>query len=759
MLIWQGASRLTWFHEPLEFPNGEKDSFNWMRPIIGYGPETMYVAFNPFYPPELGSIESRNATPDRSHNETWDALAITGWLGLATEQMVFLSFFFFGLKWLGMIGSSRQSKLFFSLTLGGGLVSTLLFAWAVDIGFIGVGLPFGILLGLLAYLTLIALFSKYEIPQSPGEKARALTLMMFVGAVIAHYVEIHFGIAIAATRLYFWVFYGVLLSAGYWMTLEGSFGTQAASQVEDAAISAAPARAGKRRIQKRTKSNRAAAVSPETRRFAWVSGLTGGILLSTLTYNYITNSGDVSEFGAIIANSLTVLPGRPGASYGILSIFLLIWIAIIVIAGSEWARNQINGSRYVVVSTAAISAGTWLLFTLMHTSGLVIVIQSAVPQASDTGVYDRIFRQVLALESMLTRYTFFLLVLIFTAAIPIALGGKTASQRPALSGKNTITLSGVFIILFYLIIGSNLRPVQADIAFKVGDSLSRSNTAESWQAALNLFKHANSLAPAQDHYNLYLGRGYLELTRNVQQTAPDQAQNLLLEAESDLKRAQGFNPLNTDHTANLARLYRFWSDIPGVSTSILLAEAEKYYQRALVLSPYNSGIRNELATLYLQNYGDSERGLETLKQSIEIDPFNDSTYATIGDYYSRLAAGNSDEAVIRTNIEQAADYYDIAIEKARGSSGRYLYATALASLYAYGDDIESARDYYLLALDNASANNRWQTEEALGKIHVQLEDYAQALDYAQDAYQHAPEASRASIQQLIDYIQASQETP
>ena len=82
-LIWQGAAELVLPHEPLQTPDGQSDPYNAFRPLIGYGPESMYVAYNRFYPPELTLVEKRNAFPDRSHNETWDALVITGLLGLA----------------------------------------------------------------------------------------------------------------------------------------------------------------------------------------------------------------------------------------------------------------------------------------------------------------------------------------------------------------------------------------------------------------------------------------------------------------------------------------------------------------------------------------------------------------------------------------------------------------------------------------------------------------------------------------------------
>jgi hypothetical protein len=88
-LIWEGAWELFRPHAPLVFPDGATDPWNAIRPLVGYGPEAMYVAYNSFYPPELGHYESRNASPDRSHNETFDALVMTGLLGLVVYLFVF----------------------------------------------------------------------------------------------------------------------------------------------------------------------------------------------------------------------------------------------------------------------------------------------------------------------------------------------------------------------------------------------------------------------------------------------------------------------------------------------------------------------------------------------------------------------------------------------------------------------------------------------------------------------------------------------
>jgi hypothetical protein len=82
VLIWEGIVDLITPHAPLQFPDGSTDQWNAIRPLIGYGPEALYVAYNRFYPPDLAHYEARNASPDRSHNETFDALAFTdcwGW--------------------------------------------------------------------------------------------------------------------------------------------------------------------------------------------------------------------------------------------------------------------------------------------------------------------------------------------------------------------------------------------------------------------------------------------------------------------------------------------------------------------------------------------------------------------------------------------------------------------------------------------------------------------------------------------------------
>ncbi|MDO8671309.1 MAG: tetratricopeptide repeat protein [Dehalococcoidia bacterium] len=115
-----------------------------IRTLIGYGPESMYVAYNPFYPPALANIEARNASPDRSHNDFLDYLVTMGVIGLVSYLGVVVAFF--------------------------GLVTRLV--WRLE------------------------------------DRYYQFALIAFMAAVAGHLGETFVGIAIAATRTHFWLYLG-----------------------------------------------------------------------------------------------------------------------------------------------------------------------------------------------------------------------------------------------------------------------------------------------------------------------------------------------------------------------------------------------------------------------------------------------------------------------------------------------------------------------------------------------------------------------
>jgi tetratricopeptide (TPR) repeat protein/O-antigen ligase len=200
LLIWQGAAQLI-TAEP-------------KRTLIGYGPETMFIAFPPYYDPELRRLEGQMTFPDRSHNETFDALVTTGVAGCAIYLLLFTGLIYYGMKFLDLIRSSKQRNLFFGLCFTGGMGAMLL-CYAVDHSwrFLGIALPLGMLAGMFAYLVGYGL--KGLIAENTQHEADVRLRLLGIGlisAMVAHFVEIQFGIAVAATRVSFWAYAGLLMA-------------------------------------------------------------------------------------------------------------------------------------------------------------------------------------------------------------------------------------------------------------------------------------------------------------------------------------------------------------------------------------------------------------------------------------------------------------------------------------------------------------------------------------------------------------------
>lgn len=117
-----------------------------VRTLIGWGPESMFVAYNPFYPPSLANVESRSASPDRSHQALLDEIINKGLLGL--------------LSYLAVIG--------------------------------------------------IVLWRGFVLLRTHPDQSTRLTVIALMSAIIAHSVEGLTGIPIVSTLLILWLSVGLI---------------------------------------------------------------------------------------------------------------------------------------------------------------------------------------------------------------------------------------------------------------------------------------------------------------------------------------------------------------------------------------------------------------------------------------------------------------------------------------------------------------------------------------------------------------------
>ncbi|MDE3088145.1 MAG: O-antigen ligase family protein [Chloroflexota bacterium] len=608
-LIWQGDVPLILPHAPLWAPTTGDDAFNVIRPLVGYGPETMYVAFNRFYPPDLAHHESRNASPDRSHDETFDSLVITGLFGFVAYILIFISVTYFALKWLGAIATSGERNAFVALWLAGGFLSALVFGLWRGWNFIGVALPAGMIFGLIIYLVTIAL-RRYRAEGGAIDPTRALWLCALLAAIIGHFLEINFGIAIASTRLYFW-FYAALLVVIGMNRLNAPALAPAAPRAEP---SAEPVRNAQRR--RRNRRAEAARSAPAQKRgddgrespapvLAWTAIVT--LILVTLAFEFLTNQTGAASALDALQKSLFAKGGT--ASYGVFILLTLTWLAAAIL-GLELPSGK---AAFPMLLFTVLSFTALLWYALLHLRQLTQVTDQADSLIVLVGLYYA---------------AFFILLLALAAALwfdePIRVMADWVR-----SPLTVLTAPLLAIVVAILIYSTNFAGIAADILYKMGQNY---DNAGAWAQSIKAYQQAVDLQPSQDFYALFLGRAYLESARNL--ADPAQREAALNSSEQVLLNALQINPLNTDHSANLARLHRTWASLVDdpAQKSLHLQKSIGYYLNTLRLSPNTAHLHDELALTYMQA-GDLASARAQLEQSLQLDQQYAPTFAYLGDYY------------------------------------------------------------------------------------------------------------------------------
>jgi tetratricopeptide (TPR) repeat protein len=713
VLIWEGVVQLLPPHEPLEFPSGEPDKWNFLRPLLGYGPESMYVAYNRFYPPDLAHVEARNASPDRSHNETFDALVFTGLVGFVVYMILFTSLFYHGLRWLGLITNPRERNVFLCLWLGFGFLVMVGFWLVLGANFVGVALPFGMMIGLGTYLAIYTFFFyKGEIR---GEEAPyQILLIALLSALVAHFIEIHFGIAIAATRTYFWVYAALMVVIGYYLreeTMPAS--SKAEGQAELPEEQRRVKRRRKRGVVPTSMPQPTIEVQPGLSSAVIPYALLAGILLVTMVFDYRTVNLPISVKG-----------------YSVFWLFFITWffsgLIITVELFKKTSQHDLADWGLAFLLYFVVSLGCLFAFHFIHIGRLSV--QATVTNLAELmGQADRVV-------NTLTVYYLFLLFLML--ALATALMREAALPFRTWRTANWWLYPILIVGLIWVILMTNLNVIRSDIYYKQGQVY---DNPQNRDAAIELYKKALTLAPNEDFYYLFLGRAYLERAQATDDPAQrtafmDQGLNVLLQARI-------INPLNTDHSANLARYYRTRGGMASnpVEREKYLNQALEYYRQAVSLSPHNAQLFNEWGLVYFM-MGDYERTMDKYQQSLALDQEFDQTYLQLGDLH-----------MAKKELDQAAEAYSKAVELA---PNQIQARSALGYIYSQQGKLDQAVEENLKVLelkpdDYASHKNLAVLYQQLGRIN-------EAIVEAEAALSLAPEDERVSLEGYIAQLKGRQ---
>ncbi len=742
VLIWTGVVQLMSPHPPLQFPDGHVDALNAIRPLIGYGPEGLYVAFNRFYPPQLGQIEARNASPDRSHNETFDALAFTGILGLLAQFGLFIAVFYYALKWAGLVNTPRRRTVFLALLIGGGIAGAIGFVVWQGPQFFGVGLPLGILLGLIIFLTIYALVAIVRRAQGAEAAAsaqalepwRGIALISLFAAIVAHFTEIHFGIAIASTRTHFWIFAALMIVVGY--ALQGTSAPKPAVAAAKDAAGAQPVESARRR-RARLAATASRGVQNKWSPVLASVGLVTALLI-TLGYDFISNPLHSSNAAEILGEAFAALRTNPAVKpYGVFAMILITWGAASLIAYLEempGTTHRPTAQNAIIVLGAGLGLGgmMWIFQALQHAS-----IAATTPKDLPT-----LLISTDSIANLLTGFYVLLLLLILGWAAVLPIEWPEAASRDDFALPTLLGYAVLVVVALAASVILNLRIVQADIIYKTAmDFDSRGQP----QVAVPLFRYALDRAPNEDYYYLFLGRAYLNYTSLL--TDATQRENTLIQAESELKTAQHLNPLNTDHTANLARLNSQWAILnpKPEDRQKHIDLSNQYYQTAVSLSPNNVGLWVEWGKLTLQLVGNITRTQEIATHAFDLDKTYVPTYQVQGDVYAQEARSTT-AAAQKELYQKAIDTYQAGLTRSK-DGGLYLgLATAYEATTQYSQAISA---YQQIADLGSPGVEPWRLYQRMAQLSLVISDTTQARTLAQKALAAAPDANKTDLQNWI----------
>jgi tetratricopeptide (TPR) repeat protein len=888
-LIWEGAVKLITPHEPLQFPDGSQDNLNILRPIIGYGPESMYVAYNRFYPPDLAHYEARNASPDRSHNETWDSFVNTGAIGFVLEQFLFLSVFFYALKFIGWVPNRRATIALIGAMVAGGIIGALGLGMAIDVNFMGAGWPGGVTAGLILYVIAFALFHfqispkvyallaavlvvlvdlaifgvtftsanrLIELAAATAGGAAAFAALYFAGryvfrptvgqpiemsghifmivalfgAILAHYLEISLaGIAIASTRTYFWTYAALLVVLGlHWVPSEAVEEAPArAPAPTPAPVTEQPRSKKARRIAAEAAVSRQAKRDSQSNWAGWLGpvlglALAGALIMGTLGFLFVNTSPSAQaprDAFSLIWNSLTVRPYQNNeTSYGALLMFVVTWFFGGLLTLTELRRRNVISAKDLWPAVAVyygVSLGVAAIYWLLQ-AGQLLSFSGMVSNTQIRSLQELAIRaqQLVAfadaISNVLTLFYAFVAVIVFSLAGVLLL--EVRGRITKFAGEaGLIAALPIALGVLVLVTSTNLNPIRSDIVYKQAEAIRNSGQLD---LAVAHYKRARELNPTEDFYHLWLGAAFLDKAASTQATASiltsqptidglmglsfeknyqlNQSDSLLA-AQTILEYARELNPLNTDHSANLARLHRRWADLKAsdpVARQQELDKAGQYYQQATALSPNNAQLWNEWALVNialadtLRQNGDAA-GADAyladaqakLDRSLELDQLFDQTYLLRGqlarslgqneeaqqmfEKASQLNPGNLDawgqtiETLLQSQNFTAAEQSTLDFLNKNPNSLQALRTLARNIYYPQNRLNEAVSVMQQVMALNQGDPNQWDDGRVLAIMLAQAGRAEEALQTAESILNVTPEGqARTEIQGLIDQLKS-----
>ena len=540
------------------------------RLLLGFGPETTYVALLPTTRPALHHLERGERLADRAHNLVFETLVTTGVVGTLAWVLLFAVLFWTAFRALGLTERAAARSVWGLLTalgviLGAALPRLLVGTWTYS------GL--GVALGLAAAPVLYVLWVAWRPTGGSASRldAGALLIVALASALLGHLVERSVGIGVTATLTVFWVLAGLLGAA---------VGTATpAAREEGGAL----------------------------RSLAAESVLVG-LMLVTLAFG------------------LLPLEPLPGASLGRWVVLGGTWLLCgwLVLGGAAFPSER--GGRGLAspleqrwdLPRLARAVGGYAAGSLGWFAPFLGLRWLALALGGDA-------------LTLLNLYGLWVLLSVFVVALflPTTLAAQPAADASRrLATPFALMYPALWAIALALIALQVLPPLRADVFLRAAQA---NADAGRWNVALPLYQRAAQEAPQEEEFLRRLAEAYASAAQLV---APAQRDAFFDAGRRALERALTLDPQNAVQRFNLAHLYLLWAQATSdpARRGRLLQQASALYAQAAQAMPGDPRVLDEWG-LVLVAQGDEDAALTRFRQALTIDPQDAQAYFHLGGLY------------------------------------------------------------------------------------------------------------------------------
>ncbi len=685
--LWKTAFNAMSSAAPGTLPNGIRDPYHSLRPAIGYGPENIGFVASYYAVPELIIYHADNAV-DRMHNETYDNLISTGFLGAILYLSLFAAVIYCSLRFFDLLNGKRET-IVFGVFLAAGIGAGILLPRLAGSAYMaGIGVPTGLLAGLFAYAGFHACTRP---PVNYTISSRHIMVLCILCAIIAHLVEISLGIAVTPTRTVFFLLIAAL----------------------SLLISDAP-----EEKKEEPEKRRAAKPKPQQQSIWPVLAAMASLAAVVVAWCFMINTAAGRSAFVLFFKNWFVRPGE--GRLGIPFSAALILVALIVCGGIFllYAEKQHRQTQKFNFAKAAGSVAgcilcAWLAMGLM-TAFFWTTLDPAESAAAAVSEHA---------EARLTVFIFGLFLMVAIAAWRIV---ASDAQRFAAAAPMRTRYSwvGLLFAIFAIavLVKLSARPVRADMIYRIAEAYGASGDMA---GAVQLFARSASLAPRVPRYRTTLG------------LAQSRAGGLQEESIQSLQAAVNLNPFDAAAYRGFGSMYMRSAERspnPDARASEL-KQAILQFEKAVHVAPNYPEAYNEIGRCYFL-LGNRTKAMEYFQRSLGLNPDYSRTYMYMGEMYFRL---NEPERALQSFKEAVRTKWDNL--EARKNVG---FVLTLLGRY------EDAVWEYVSALPLAP--NDLLVLRRIASLYFKLGNVNEAMQFARRAYEVAPVAERGTLDAFTEQL-------